>query len=156
MRAFQGNNDVVFGDVNLAEAADVRGPPHDPGSGGWPTIRYFNAETGVDGGSYVKKTNKSVCDELGTFDAMVDYIEEYGHTVLCGLDGRNCNQQEIEFMERMSRKTLEELQQEYQRLLGMDVGQLQEGLQEWNLRRRRILSKMIASSAEVTAPVDEL
>jgi hypothetical protein len=157
VRAFQGNNDVVFGDINLAEAgADVRGPPHNPGSGGWPTIRYFTGETGVDGGSYVKKTTKSICDELGTFEAMVDYIEEYGKTVLCGLDKTNCNQHEIDYLERMSPKTLEEIEQEYQRISGMDVERLQEALQEWNLRRRRILSKMLAAvKTELTAS-DEL
>lgn len=148
MRAFQGNPHVIFGDVNLAEAPDLKGPPHNPGRGGWPTIRYFNAETGRDGGSYPKKTQKSMCEELGTFDAMVDYIEEYGKTVLCGLDGTNCNKHELEFMERMNRKTLEEVEQEYQRIMGIDVERLQEGLQEWNLRRRRILSKMLASRTE--------
>lgn len=157
MRAFQGNTNVVFGDVNLADAApDIRGPPHNPGSGGWPTIRYFNRETEVEGGSYTKKTSKSICDELGTFDAMVDYIEDYGKTVLCGLDQTNCSEHEVEFLERMNRKTLEEIEQEYQRISGIDVERLQEGLQEWNLRRRRILSKMLAARKTEGSGSDEL
>ena len=41
------------------------GPTARPGSGGWPTIRYYNKETGVDGASYTQKTSMSVCDELG-------------------------------------------------------------------------------------------
>eukprot|EP01050_Picozoa_sp_SAG11_P058854 SAG11_NODE_37811_length_255_cov_0.660256_1_plen_39_part_10 len=28
------------------------------GAGGWPTIRYFNKETGYDGKPYPKKTDK--------------------------------------------------------------------------------------------------
>ena len=48
---------MTFGDVNLSENS-IRGPPHNPGQGGWPTIRYFNKETGISGGSYQKKTHK--------------------------------------------------------------------------------------------------
>ena len=36
-----------------------------PGAGGWPTIRYYNKETGILGKSYEKKTDASMCDELG-------------------------------------------------------------------------------------------
>ena len=46
-RAFAGNKDVRFADINLSEAP-VR-ENYSPGAGGWPTIRYFNAETGKDG-----------------------------------------------------------------------------------------------------------
>jgi len=52
----QKNEDVVFADVNLKEAP-IRGPPYNPGAGGWPTIRYFNAKTGPDGAPYEKKTD---------------------------------------------------------------------------------------------------
>lgn len=35
------------------------------GAGGWPTVRYFNKETGYGGKAYPKKTSKAMCDELG-------------------------------------------------------------------------------------------
>ena len=35
------------------------------GAGGWPTVRYFNKETGYGGKPYPKKTDKAMCDELG-------------------------------------------------------------------------------------------
>ena len=44
VKEFANDNNVAFGDVNLAEA-QIRGN-HNPGAGGWPTIRYFNQETG--------------------------------------------------------------------------------------------------------------
>ena len=48
MQAFATNPDVAFGDVNLAED-QVRETPvggdHNPGAGGWPTVKYFNKET---------------------------------------------------------------------------------------------------------------
>lgn len=52
----------------------MRGPPHNPGMDGWPTIKYFNKETGVEGGNYVLKTDGMVCDELGP---KTNYLEEY-------------------------------------------------------------------------------
>jgi hypothetical protein len=60
---------VPTGDVNLAEE-QVRGK-HNPGAGGWPTIKYFNKETGYEGGTYVKKdAGAAMCDELGNVDNM--------------------------------------------------------------------------------------
>lgn len=57
------------GDVNLAED-QVRGN-HNPGAGGWPTIKYFNKETGYQGGTYVKKdAGAAMCDELGKVENM--------------------------------------------------------------------------------------
>jgi len=51
------------------------------GKGGWPTIRYFNKETGYDGQPYSKKTSDAMCTELGPkHDHMNVYIEEAGKT----------------------------------------------------------------------------
>jgi len=67
-------------DVNLSQE-QIRGN-HNPGKGGWPTIRYFNKETGIEGGTYVKKTPKSMCEELGNEAMMGAYVDEYGKTSL--------------------------------------------------------------------------
>ena len=40
------------------------------GAGGWPTIRYFNKETGYGGGNYKKVTSGAMCDELGNEEHM--------------------------------------------------------------------------------------
>ena len=78
-----GNKDVVFADINLQEAP-IRGPPYNPGAGGWPTIRYFNAETGPGGAPYEKKTDLPVCSELLDIGRMTDYVESAGKTSLSG------------------------------------------------------------------------
>jgi len=56
---FGSNPDVAFGDVLLSEQ-QIRGN-HNPGAGGWPTIRYFNKQTGYEGASYVKKKQINLC-----------------------------------------------------------------------------------------------
>lgn len=70
---------VAFGDVNLSE--EPIGGPYSAGMGGWPTIRYFNKETGVEGKPYVKKTDGAMCDELGNDKYMTEYITEAGACV---------------------------------------------------------------------------
>ena len=73
MQEFANNKKVAFADVNLSEeqireAAD--GTSFSPGAGGWPTIRYFNKETGVGGAPYDKKKDGAMCDVLGNEDNM--------------------------------------------------------------------------------------
>ena len=74
-----------FADINLSEVP-IRGAPHNPGLGGWPTIRYFNKKTGKEGASYQKKTTLPMCQELLDMEYMQGYIEEAGSTVLAGAE----------------------------------------------------------------------
>jgi len=84
VKRFANNDDVVFGDVNLRDSRVTTGPNGgnlSPGQGGWPTIRYFNKETGPDGAPYVKKTKDAMCTELGPGKPyMKMYVEEMGKT----------------------------------------------------------------------------
>ena len=63
MQEFKDSKDVAFADVLLSdqqirEAAD--GSSFGPGAGGWPTMRYFNKETGVGGEKYKAQTSGKV------------------------------------------------------------------------------------------------
>ena len=52
MEHYKTDEGVVFGDVNLREGrvTQIRdGTPQNPGAGGWPTLRYYNADTGPGG-----------------------------------------------------------------------------------------------------------
>lgn len=71
---------MSFGDVIVKE--DKIDGPHNPGRVGWPTIRYFNAETGINGGDYKRKTTAKLDVELGSDEGMRAYILGYGHTSL--------------------------------------------------------------------------
>lgn len=71
-RRFSNRDDVAFGDINLSEQ-QIRGN-HNPGAGGWPTIKYFNKQTGYDGAPYDKKTSKQMCEELGDLEYMVNVV----------------------------------------------------------------------------------
>ena len=147
-RLFAGNDNVAFGDVNL-QTTPIRGPPHNPGQGGWPTIRYFNSDTGKEGGSYEKRTEATMCTELGNRNYMIDYIETYGNTVLCGIDGTNCNEKELEYLEKHKSTYPGELQTQLDRLVSITSDRrepLKKDLQDWAWRRMRILQRLLAEA----------
>lgn len=97
----------------MLSEAPIRGPPHNPGQGGWPTIRYFNAETGVNGASYVKKTGDAMCTELGNQDYMSAYIEEAGKTALCSVEtGEGCSEDQKAYIDAMKGESAEEIASE--------------------------------------------
>lgn len=128
--------------------ADELGPP---GTGGWPTIRYFNKNTGQFGDAYKKLTDKPMCEELLDRMRMIDYIEDYGNTVLCGLDGKHCNEKEAKYAEKWKEKPLDEVKNQLTRLEEMTSKPMKEDLLEWAWRRMRILKKIIKAGGPVEA-----
>jgi hypothetical protein len=139
----EGNTDygVAFAEVNLEET-EIRGR-HYPGSQGWPTIKYFTPETGIEGGRYERQTKLPIAEELLDRNRMIDYIEDYGNTVLCAREGTNCNEKELEYLEKMKVENAEILQQKLERLEGMMDKAMKAELQEWALRRMRILRRLL-------------
>jgi hypothetical protein len=147
---FRNNQDVAFGDVNLADPKPVRGAPYNPGAGGWPTIRYFNKKTGYAGAPYEKKTSKAVCDELGPSETyMKDFVMEKGETDLnlCKLDGKGCNEKEVQFMAKWKALAPEDVSKELARLQRMKTKSLSPDLKKWHSQRVSILKKLQASDA---------
>jgi len=135
---------VAFGDVNLSEEP-IRGN-HNPGAGGWPTIRYFNSETGYEGRAYTKKTDKSMCDELGDELYMRDYVEEAGSASLCkALDGSNCSEKEVAFAAKMKDAGGDAAAAQLARLTGMRGSSMKPELKKWLSQRISILSQLSAS-----------
>ncbi len=67
MEHYKDDAGVVFGDVNLREGRVTQsrdGTPQNPGAGGWPTLRYYNADTGPGGAPVERITNQKICDEF--------------------------------------------------------------------------------------------
>jgi len=148
VKAFAGNKDVSFGDVNLSEDR-ISGEPHNPGSGGWPTIRYFNKQTGEDGGTYVKKTSKAMCEELGDEEMMTAYIEEYGKTSMCSVEtGDGCDEREKGYIEKVKAMDEEEALKQLKRLESMASGSMKPDLKRWLIKRKKILGQLIPESID--------
>ena len=123
---------MQFGDVVLS-GGGPRGDPHaNPGQGGWPTIRFYNKETGVEGKSYVQKTSMAMCSELGPEGGhyLQDYVEEAASTSLCSIKPpyAGCGEKEIKSIEKMAEKPTTDIVAQISRLEGMAKGKMKAGL----------------------------
>lgn len=143
---FGDNDDVKFADVNL-QGGGPRGSGS-PGSGGWPTIRYYNKETGVSGADYKKKTNEAMCDELGPKGGLLQaYIEEAGSTSLCNVDTlKGCSDKEKKFIDAMKATSAEKRDAYRVRLEGMKGQKMKQELKIWLDQRMAILTKLGSES----------
>jgi len=133
---------VSFGDVNLKDEP-IR--DYGAGKGGWPTIRYFNKETGPQGAPYEKKTDQAMCDELGPKgdDYMTMYVEEAGKTSLCSLSGAGCDDKSKKYIEKMKEKGAEEQKKQFDRLSKMDENSMTPDLRTWLNKRKKILEQFL-------------
>lgn len=61
-------------DAQVRVAAD--GTPQNPGMGGWPTLRYFNKETGPGGAVVPQKTGGKICDEFKVPARMIEAVRD--------------------------------------------------------------------------------
>lgn len=141
---------VAFGDINLSENR-ISGAPHNPGAGGWPTIRYFNKDTGYDGKSYAKKTDKSMCDELGDSEYMEAYVTESAGIVGCDVaTGEGCSQKEGAFVATWSAKDVVAVSTELARLekLAADgAAKMKPEAKKWQKSRINLLKSLAAYMA---------
>jgi len=147
---FKGNPDVVFGDVALSknQVRTIHGTEQSPGAGGWPTIRYFNKETGYGGKAYPKKTSKAMCDELGPSEEyMQEYVEEQGGTSLCSVDDaeKGCSSVQKTFIGKWSEKPADDLKKQLNRLQGMvdkDGSSMKPDALKWAKQRLGIIKQL--------------
>jgi hypothetical protein len=67
----------------------------------------------LEGGNYVKKTSKSVCDELGNGMNMIDYVEDHAKTFICNVDSANngSGKEQAYYIEKTSSAGAEEQQE---------------------------------------------
>lgn len=149
VKKFATNPDVQFADVSLSGGGPRGGEGANPGAGGWPTIRYYNKETGVLGKSYEKKTDSPMCDELGPKHNLLQaYIEEAGNTSECSIVApyNGCGDKQIKFIEKMGAKSEEEIQAQLERLTKMKGQKMKEDLKQW-LGQRLAILKQLSKSA---------
>lgn len=144
---FHGNKDVAFADVSLSsdQVRTIGGADQSPGAGGWPTIRYFNKETGPGGKPYTKKTGDAMCTELGNEEYMNGYIMEAGSTSLCSAaDGAGCSDKEKEYIKKFKAKSPEDVASQLDRLTKMvgDGNKMKPDLLKWIKQRVAILKQL--------------
>lgn len=131
--------------MNLSEQ-QIRGN-HNPGAGGWPTIKYFNKATGYEGKPYTKKTDDPMCTELGNDKYMNAYIEEAGGVSLCSnADKSGCDAKSLKFLEKWTPKPAAEREAQLTRLEKMSGGSMKAELKDWVTKRIGILKGLASAS----------
>uniref|UniRef100_A0A7S2DEY7 Uncharacterized protein n=1 Tax=Alexandrium andersonii TaxID=327968 RepID=A0A7S2DEY7_9DINO len=132
----------------------VHGVDQSPGAGGWPTVRYFNKETGYGGATYPKKTQMAMCDELGPKeDYMQQFVEEQGGTSLCKVDklDTGCTDKQKTFIGKWSGKPGDEFGKQLERLSAMvskDGSSMKAEALSW-AKQRMAIFKQLKAKAEL-------
>lgn len=165
----------------MLREAPIRGPPHNPGQGGWPTIRYFNKDTGVDGAAYVQKTGQRVCQELGDIEMLSAYVRDVSSA--SGASGSTsapassdepepepeapkappcdvaaldkCDEREQMYVVMYRSKSLEQQKVALKRLQDLIVNSELGSQESWALKRAALLKQLVAAG-EKTPSHDEL
>jgi hypothetical protein len=121
-----------------------------PGKGGWPTLRHYNSETGLEGVQYNQKTSKAVCDEMKEDNYMETYVMEAGETSRCQIaDGTNCTDKEKEYVAKYHEQGAAATSSQYERLVEMSK---KEGAKQsvsgfkWLAQRKAILRKLLSEN----------
>ena len=112
----------------------------------WPTIRYFNKDTGPEGASYAKRTSDAICVELGDKDYLADYVEQSGSTALCSVSGENCDEREQEYLKKIKQDA--QIQKEADRLGSMDFASMSVDDQLWAFKQRRIVQRLLLAQGK--------
>ena len=147
MQTYGKHPSVSFGDVNLSEE-QIRGN-HNPGAGGWPTIRYFNKATGYEGAAYTKKTDDPMCTELGKQEYMDAYVQEAAGVSLCSnADKAGCDAKSLAFLEKWTAKPAADQTAQLARLEGMAGGSMKAELKEWLSKRVGILKGLASAGGK--------
>jgi hypothetical protein len=153
VKLYKSNQDVVFGDVNLQKngVREAFGTPQNPGAGGWPTIRYYNKDTGYGGAAYEQMTKEKMCEELKDAQNMKNYVNFAGATTICDVvREENCSEKELKYIRRM--KGTEDdatiatnLKGELSRIQKMDKHTLMGVKKQWAGQRQGLLKAVLGS-----------
>ena len=133
---YESSGSVVIGDADctasgkeLCDEFEVRG---------YPTIKYFSAETGEKGDDY--QGGRS-------FDALKKHVED-NLEAKCLLDATDgCTEKEKEFMTKWLEKPAADIEAQLTRLNGMKGGSMKPELKKWLVQRLSILKQLKEKAA---------
>lgn len=128
--AYADSSSVVIGDADCTVETKLCS---DKGVSGYPTIKYYTAETGADGESYSGGRDFS---SLDTF--VKDKLQK-----LCNVaDQADCTEKEVKFITKMQEKTADDVQKQLKRLEGMKAQKMKSELRTWLNQRLNILKQL--------------
>jgi len=132
---YAGSKSVVIGDVDcttdegkpVCEAHSVRG---------YPTIKYFNSETGEDGGDYSGGRD---------YDDLNKFVKENLAAKCLLEDTSPCSEKELGYIEKMKAAGADEVKKQLERLTAMKGRSMAPDLKAWLAQRVAILEQLAAA-----------
>lgn len=141
--AYAGSSSVVVGDVDCTTDGG-KSVCSDNGVSGYPTIKYYTAETGKDGTKYSGGRD---------FDSLEKFVKETLAKMCDVKTKEDCTDQEKGYIAKMAEKGTEKISAEAKRLEGMTSGDMKPDKKTWLMKRIVILKAM---SGEGEKPDKEL
>lgn len=133
--------------LSSSQVRTIHGENQNAGAGGWPTVRYFNKETGYGGKGYDKKTDKAMCDELGPKETyMEEFVEQFASLCDVSDTSKGCSEQQVKFIEKSSGKAVDDLKKQAARLEGMaekDGSSMKPEALKWVKQRIGIFNQLL-------------
>ena len=149
MEHYKNDAGVVFGDVNLREGRVTQsrdGTPQNPGAGGWPTLRYYNADTGPGGAPVERITNQKICDEFKIPQRMIDSVTT-SRKVCDAVTKKGCDDAESAYLDAWRGDAAAR---------DAEAARLDDLMSDATQKKMKAQRKLLAKLAKVAAAKDEL
>ena len=127
--AYEGSS-VIIGDADCTKEQELCS---EYGVQGYPTIKYFTAETGKDGADYQGGRD---------YDSLEKFVEDT-LAKSCEVDNQeNCDEKEVKYITKMQGKGAEAVSKQLERLTKMKNGKMKPELKAWLNKRLAILTQL--------------
>mmetsp|Transcript_29412 Transcript_29412/g.68197 ORF Transcript_29412/g.68197 Transcript_29412/m.68197 type:complete len:140 (+) Transcript_29412:166-585(+) len=127
---YKDSASVLIGDADCTVEADLCSKH---GVRGYPTIKYFTAETGKEGKDY--SGGRSLPD-------LKKFVSENLEAKCDPSAPKDCTEKEVKFIEQMKAKSEDERAKQIERLEKMKGGSMKPELKQWLLQRLAILRQL--------------
>ena len=127
---YKDSSSVLIADVDCTKEDKLCG---DKGVQGYPTIKYYTAETGKDGTDYNSGRD---------YDSLVKFVQENLEVKCLTSDPKECSDKEKGFIEKMKAAGKDEVEKQLKRLQTMAGGSMKADLKKWVMQRIGILKQL--------------
>ena len=127
---FESSTSVVVADVDCTVETELCS---EYDVSGYPTIKYFTAETDEKGDAYNGGRD---------FDALKAHVVDKLEVKCSAADGGGCTDKEKGYIEKMKAKGAADIQKQFDRLDGMKGGKMAKEQKAWLMQRYNILSQL--------------
>jgi hypothetical protein len=129
MGEYEASSNLVIGDVDCtAEQALCQ----EHGVSGYPTIKYWNDETGPEGAKYAGGR---------TFDDLQKFVDENMAAPCSVEDESSCSAKENKYIKKWAEKSADDVAAQIVRLEGMVSGSMKPELKAWIKQRLAVLAQ---------------